>query len=160
MSGRALSRTRRRDALATVALFERCTKKELDAVAELTTEISLEPGRVLCREGEIGGEFFVIVDGTATLVQRGRDIRRVGAGSAIGEMALLDSGPRTATVRAATPMTVLVLNRREFDALLLRAPSVARKLLVVLGGRLRTAEKVIGRLEARLAKQQAAGVRA
>jgi CRP/FNR family cyclic AMP-dependent transcriptional regulator len=160
MSSRALSRTRRRDALATVALFERCTKKELDAVAELTTEISLEAGRVLCREGEVGGEFFVIVDGTATLAQRGRDIRGVGAGSAIGEMALLDGGPRTATARAATPMTVLVLNRREFDALLERAPSVARKLLVVLGGRLRAAEKEIGRLEARLAKQQAAGARA
>lgn len=155
MVGR-MSRTKRADTLSRVKLFERCSKTELAAVAELTTPISVAPGRELCKEGGLGHEFFVIVDGTATITQRGKDTRRIGPGTAFGEIALLDRGPRTATVRAATPMTLLVLNPREFGDLLLRAPNVGRKLLATMAARLRTTEKKIARLEARVAKERAA----
>ena len=139
-----------------VLLFERCNKKELAAVAALTTEVTVESGRILCEEGGLGTEFFVVLEGTATVVQRGTPTQRLGPGQAFGETALLDAGLRTATVRAATPMTLLVLNPREFGALLERAPSVARKLLGTLAARVRKYEREIARLEQQVMKARAA----
>ena len=101
--------------LSGVWLFERCTKKGLAALARMATPVIVEPGRVLAREGAPGHEFVVVVEGTASTTSRGEEVGQVGPGSFFGELALLDGGPRTATVRALTPMLVLVLDRAEFN---------------------------------------------
>ena len=122
-----------------VWLFERCTKKELAAIARMATPVTVEPGRVLAKEGNPGHEFVVVVEGTASATSRGEEVGQVGPGSFFGELALLDGGPRTATVRALTPMLVLVLDRSEFNELVDRAiPSVGRRMLVTIAERLRS----------------------
>ena len=96
-------------------------------------------GRVLAKEGTPGQEFVVVVEGTASATSRGEEVGQIGPGSFFGELALLDGGPRTATVRALTPMLVLVLDRSEFNHLVDRAiPSVGRKMLVTIAERLRS----------------------
>jgi len=133
-----------------VWLFERCTESELGAVAELATPASVEPGRVLATEGTPGEEFVVVIEGTASATSRGEEVGQIGPGSFFGELALLDGGPRSATVRALTPMVVLVLDRSAFDDLVDRAiPSVARRMLATLAGRVRSEQLRSERLHAR-----------
>ncbi len=127
--------------LRSVALFSGCSTKELGRIATLTTPVVVDTGHVLAREGEPGREFFVIVDGTAVATIEGAQIGTLGPGLFFGEMALLDGGPRVATVTARSPMVLLVLNRAEFNQLIEAAmPSVARKMLTVLGQRLRDSD--------------------
>ncbi len=123
--------------LAGIDLFAACERKDLQRVAALTTETAAPAGRVLCREGEVGHEAFVIVDGTATVTVGDRQIDAVGPGEMFGEMALLDGGPRIATVTATSPMRLLVLTRPEFHAVLGEVPYVGWHMLTVLGKRLR-----------------------
>jgi CRP/FNR family cyclic AMP-dependent transcriptional regulator len=121
-----------------VWLFDRCTRKELAVLARMATPIIVEPGRSLTKEGTAGTEFIVVVEGVASAMSDGDEIGQVGPGSFFGELALLDGGPRTASVRAETPMLALVWSKSEFDALVDRSiPSVARKMLVTLAERLR-----------------------
>jgi CRP-like cAMP-binding protein len=134
----------RLDELASISLFRGCPEGELAAVARMTTPADVAPGRVLCQHGTRGHEAFVIVAGEAVATISGTEIARLGPGSFAGEMALLDGGPRTATVTAATPMTLLVATEPEFRQLLVDAPTVARRMLVALSGRLRLAQRFSG----------------
>jgi CRP/FNR family transcriptional regulator, cyclic AMP receptor protein len=128
--------------LRAVPLFSACSKRELSRIASLADEIEVEKGKVLTREGDPGQEAFVVVDGRArvTLRDRGR-VAALGPGACFGEMSLLDQGPRSATVAAETDMHLLVLDSRSFSSLLEEVPSVARKVLTAMAGRLRTVEK-------------------
>lgn len=130
----------RTDLLGSVSIFRGCSPKELGKIVSLTTEVEVEPGHVLCREGETGYDFFVILEGRAGVTMGGREIATLGPGHFFGEMALLDGGPRIATVTAATPMRLLALSRGEFKGVLGLAPSVAENMLAVIGSRLRSVE--------------------
>ena len=123
--------------LAGVSLFAACTADELDAIVAVTTLIDVPAGRVLCHQGERGDEFFVIVDGTAVVTVDGDPVATLGPGEFFGEMALLDGGPRIATVTTTTPARLLVLTRPEFHTLLERVPSVCHRILTGVGHRLR-----------------------
>lgn len=125
------------DHLAQVPLFRSLAKRDLQRVARAADELRVEPGRVLMEQGQVGRECFVIVEGTATVRRNGRKVASLGPGDAAGELSLLDHGPRTATVVADGPMTVLVIGAREFSGLLDEVPAVARKLLTSLAGRVR-----------------------
>ena len=139
-----VKRNDRRELLRGVSLFSGCSTRELDRIASITTPIAAEPGQVLTREGETGREFFVVVDGEATASIGDRLIATLGAGSFFGELALLDGGPRTATVTATGPMRLLVLNRMEFWQLIESTiPSVARKILTTIGTRLRATDQAL-----------------
>lgn len=126
--------------LRAVWLFERCNKRELEALQRIATPLDVPAGKVLTAEGEIGREFFVIVSGKAEATRGGVSIATVGAGSFFGEMALLDRRPRSATVTTTEPSTVLVISAGAFNALVGTMPSVDRKMLVVLAERLRDVE--------------------
>jgi len=129
-----------------VELFSSCTRDELRRIGSLTTPVEVTKGTLLARQGQPGLEFFVVIEGTALATRNGRELHRHGPGSFFGEMALLDGGARTATVDALTDMRLLVLTRTEFMSLQETAPSVAFKLLVGLGARLRQADQVIDEL--------------
>ena len=126
--------------LRRVALFGSCSRRELDRVATLTTPIDAGEGDILAREGTPGSELFVIASGSALVTLKGRTLAELYPGDAFGEMALLDGGPRAATVMAQTPMRLYVLDPREFATLLIDVPSVGRKLLKALAARLRRVE--------------------
>jgi CRP/FNR family cyclic AMP-dependent transcriptional regulator len=122
--------------LAQVPLFAECDKRELQHVAAATIEVSIEPGKVLVREGEAGHECFVIVEGTATVTRKGETIATLEAGAVVGELAPLTGGSRTATVTADTPMEVLVIGQRELNGLLDEVPGLAVRLLHNLADRM------------------------
>jgi CRP/FNR family cyclic AMP-dependent transcriptional regulator len=126
--------------LRQVALFQACTQSELRELASITTEIDATAGTVLCRQGEVGRECYIVIEGEATVTIGDADIDTVGPGGFFGEMALLDGGPRVATVTAASAMRLLVLSRPEFTQLLYDVPSVSAKLLAGVGARLREAQ--------------------
>ena len=126
--------------LKRVALFSTCTDKELALIASTTTELRFTAGRVLAREGERGHEFMVIVDGKARVDIGGHEVATLNPGEFFGEIALLDGGPRTATVTAETDVVAEVIGQREFSGVVSSAPHLARKLLVGLACRLRDAD--------------------
>ena len=124
--------------LAGIPLFADAGRKQLSRIAELCTEIRVQPGDVLCREGGPGHEFFVLAEGTAVATVGGEQVAAFGPGDFFGELALLDgSGARTATVTVETTSTVLVLTAAEFHQLLESEPMVAVRLLPAIGRRLR-----------------------
>jgi CRP-like cAMP-binding protein len=133
------------DHLASVSLFSACSKKELQAVARASDQVDLAEGRALCEQGSIGREAFIILDGKAEVKRNGRKVATLSAGDCFGELALLDHGPRTATVTATTPLKVLVIGAREFAGVLDEVPPIAHKLLKSLAGRIRDLDaKVYG----------------
>jgi CRP/FNR family cyclic AMP-dependent transcriptional regulator len=128
------------EALAGVDLFSACNKRELSAVARSCTGLEVKEGFVLTEQGVPGQQCFVIASGEADVLIGGQQVATVGPGDCVGEMALLDKGPRTATVVAATPMRLWVMNRREFNSVLDASATITRKLLVTLTCRLRNAQ--------------------
>jgi CRP/FNR family cyclic AMP-dependent transcriptional regulator len=126
---------RRLSELREFPLLGGCTAKELARVDRLGTEVDLQPGRTLTREGAEGGEFFMVRDGVAVVTRRAREVGAIGAGSVAGELALLDGTVRTATVVTATPMRVVVFTAKEFDELLNVAPCIENGLALIAAGR-------------------------
>ena len=125
------------DRLGKVRLFSACTKKELAHIGRASDEITVPAGKALVTEGAAGHEFFLILDGKASVTRGGTEVAALEAGDYFGELALLDRGPRNATVTAVTPMTVVVLGQREFSALLDEVPGLAHKLLIAMSHRVR-----------------------
>jgi CRP/FNR family cyclic AMP-dependent transcriptional regulator len=126
--------------LSDIWLFASCSARELRTVRRALDVVTVRPGRVLCEEGEIGREFFVVVDGQASVRVHGRRVAVLGPGDHFGELALLDRRPRSATVTSETEMELLVLAQREFNGLLDEVPALSRKLLHAMAGRLRAAD--------------------
>lgn len=129
--------------LRKVGLFRACSEKELANIASICDVVKAVEGDVLCQEGKVGGEFFVIAEGKAEVTLGKKHLASVGPDSFFGEMSLLDHGPRAATVTAASDMTLLVLDPRQFDSLLKETPSVAYKVMKTLAQRLREVESAL-----------------
>jgi len=124
------------EALRRAPLFSELSKKELTQLARLADDVEVRPGETLCREGQVGREFFVIVEGEVEVTRRGRKVKRQGGDEFFGEIALLEDVPRTATVTARTPVRLFVLTSRDFRALVKSSPSVERKVMRSLARRL------------------------
>ncbi len=123
-------------ALKSAPLFDGLSRKELTQLARVSEDLEVEPGTVLCKEGDIGHEFFVIVDGKLKVSRRGRRIATRSAPDFVGEIALLEELPRTATVTTETPVRLFALTRKDFRHLLDENPSVERKVMRALARRL------------------------
>jgi CRP-like cAMP-binding protein len=123
-------------ALRRSPLFEGLAKKQLMMLARLTDDLDVPAGSVLCREGERGREFFVIIEGEAEVTRGGKHLATIGSGEFFGEIALLERVVRTATVMATTPLSFFVINDSAFDSVLATDPSIERKLLRTLARRL------------------------
>ena len=129
--------------LASVPLFAGCSARELAKIAKAGDEVRIAAGQVLTQQGDAGREAFVIVEGTATVKRGGRKVATLGPGDSVGELALLDHGPRTATVVADEDMVVFVLGAREFAAVLTEVPTLARKVMAVLAERIRVLDRQV-----------------
>jgi CPA1 family monovalent cation:H+ antiporter len=129
------------DALGRAPLFQNLSRGELVQLARVTEDLEVEEGKVLAREGDLGSEFFVIVDGEVAVTKDGRDLRRLGSGDFFGEIALIwDSPRRTATVTAATPVRFFVLTRQAFRSLIDHHPDIERNVLEALEERVQTTD--------------------
>ena len=122
-------------ALRRAPLFEGLSRKELVLLARVTEDLEVPAGKVLCREGETGQEFFVIVDGKAEVTRKGEQVATRGGGEFVGEIALLEETPRMATVTAKTPLRLFVMTRKDFRQLVADNPSVEGKVLRALARR-------------------------
>jgi CRP-like cAMP-binding protein len=122
-----------------VPLFSGLLPSELDRVAMVMNPLGVSAGTAICTEGEPGSEMFIIVDGEAVVERAGQPVAKLTSGDYFGELALLDHGPRSASVRALTDMHLYVLQDRSLTALLMELPALALKLLASLASRLRDA---------------------
>jgi CRP-like cAMP-binding protein len=126
--------------LGGIWLFSACSASQLRTIRREIEEVTVPAGKVLCKEGSLGREFFFIVDGKASVRHKDRKIASLGPGDYFGEMALLDRQPRSATVVSDSEMDLLVLEQRRFNAMLDAMPSLSRKLLATMAARLRAAD--------------------
>ena len=123
-------------ALKSAPLFADLSRRELAELAKVTEDVNFDTGKVLCREGQTGGEFCVIMEGEVEVTRRGKKLAGGGSGEFFGEIALVENLPRTATVTAQTPIRSFVLTRRSFLRLLDEQPRVERKVMRALARRL------------------------
>lgn len=126
--------------LKSIWLFSSCTASELRKIRGSLDEVEVPAGKVLVEEGRIGLEFFLIVNGTASVTRSGKNVATLGPGNHFGELALLDRRPRSASVVSETAMDMLVLSQRQFNGLLDSVPTISRKLLAAMANRLREAD--------------------
>lgn len=123
------------EALKRTPLFEGLSKRELTELARVTEDLQVAPGTVLCREGRVGREFFVVVDGEAEVTRGGKKIATRRGGEFFGEIALVSTTKRTATVTATTALRCFILTRGDFRRVLDENPAVQRKVMEALAER-------------------------
>ena len=119
-----------------VPLFSHLSRKQLAQVARVADEIDLREGKEMTREGTTGREFFVILEGSADVRRRGRKVNSLKPGDFFGEIALVTSVPRTATVAATSPVRALVVTDREFRHLLEESPDIKTRVMQAMAARL------------------------
>jgi CRP-like cAMP-binding protein len=129
------------DHLQHVPLFAGCTKKELERIARSGDEIRMTAGSLLVDQGQTGREAFVILEGQVTVKRNGRKVATLGPGAIVGELSLLDHGPRTATVVCETDCSLFVIDQRHFLAVFDDVPALAHKMLATLAGRIRELDR-------------------
>jgi CRP/FNR family cyclic AMP-dependent transcriptional regulator len=124
--------------LRSVPLFAGLDERSLQAVAILAREVAFKAGEVLMVEGEAGDDFFIILDGTVRIERGDRTIRSMTAGGYLGEIALVDRRPRTATATCVTDVRLLEIRSHEFDRLLDTLPAVHQRIRATIDRRART----------------------
>jgi CRP/FNR family cyclic AMP-dependent transcriptional regulator len=123
--------------LRSVPLFTGMTDAAIDSIGGLAREVDFATGDELVRQGDNGDSFLVIVAGRARVVQNGDTLRELGLGDYLGEIALIDGGPRTATVTAIEPVRALVVERSDFRRLIDDFSAVRFHVLTALTQRIR-----------------------
>ena len=127
-----------------VPLFSGLDKKELQGLASSMKERRFEEGDTISAEGHSGIGFFIIEEGEASVSVQGEERRTFGPGDYFGEIALIDDGPRTATITAKTPLKCYGITSWEFRPLVEQNAALAWKMLKMMAERLREAEKRSG----------------
>jgi CRP-like cAMP-binding protein len=122
--------------LRAVGIFSGLSRKELERLSTWTDELSIREGEELATEGRFAHEFFVIEDGAAAVLQGGERIGELGPGDFFGEIALLETERRTASVVAETPMEVIVMFRPNFIQMEREMPVVADRVRAAIRARL------------------------
>jgi CRP/FNR family transcriptional regulator, cyclic AMP receptor protein len=128
------------ETLSRVPLFSGVKDKDLKKLGKRMQERSFNEGEVITTQGESGLGFFVIEDGNASVSRDEQVVRNLGPGDFFGEVALIDEGPRSATVVATTNLRCRGMTAWEFKPFVEEHPDVAWSLLQTLVGRLREAE--------------------
>jgi CRP-like cAMP-binding protein len=135
-----LARDEKLNLLHRIPLFSAVDRHGLERLGMLADEIDVPAGKVLMRQGEIGSDMMVIVSGTVAIDRDAERVNTLGAGDFFGEIALIDGGPRTATVTADVPCRLLVITHRDFHAMMDEFPDVQSQVLNALARRVRRHE--------------------
>ncbi len=135
------SKSAKLDHLQQIPLFGGCSKRELQHVAKAGDEIRMTDGTMIVDQGQMGREAFVILDGSVIVRRAGRKVATLGVGDVVGELSLLDHGPRTASAVCDGDCELFVLDQRHFRAVLEDHPQIALKLLGNLAGHIRRLDR-------------------
>ena len=119
-----------------VGIFSGLSKKELEDLARWTDEVSVDEGYELAKEGEFAHEFFVIEEGKAAVLHDGERLAELGPGEFFGEIGLLETERRTASVVAETPMRLIVMFQTQFRQMEREMPAVADRIRSAIRARL------------------------
>src|SRR3954451_9117400 len=122
--------------LQAVALFSSLSKQELQRLSQWTDEITGPGGKELATEGSFAHECFVIEDGAADVLRDGERVAELGPGDFFGEIGLLETDRRTASVVATQPLTVIVMFQRDFRRMEAEMPAVADRIRSAIRARL------------------------
>ncbi len=129
--------------LKNIELFSGLSKGELGKVASVGTERAFAAGTTIVEQGEMGRTAYVLLEGSAVVRRGNRKVATLTAGAPVGELSLLDHGPRTAYVVAETDVVALELGAKEFATVLQEYPKVSLKLLAALAGRVRDLDRKV-----------------
>jgi putative iron-dependent peroxidase len=132
-----MSQDRKRALLKAVPLFSSLDTSQLDRLANLAADVHAVDGDVLMLQGEGGDEFLVVLSGNVVIERDGQRLARLGPGDFLGEIALIDGRPRTATATADGDTHLVVLDHQRFEALLDEFPGIGRKVARTLVDRIR-----------------------
>ena len=142
-----MSLTQEVELLKKIPLFANIETAKLKLLAFTSERMSFRDGDILFEEGDVGNSAFIIMDGEAEVViatsAGPRVIARVGKNDFIGEIAILCDVPRTATVRAVSPLTTLCITKDLFFRLVTEFPQMAVEMMRVLAQRLDRTNKAL-----------------
>jgi protein phosphatase len=133
-----VARDEKLDLLHRIPLFSGFDRRRLERLGMLADEVDVPAGKVLMRQGDSGSDMMVLVRGSVSVARDGARINTLGPGDFFGEIALVDGGPRTATVSAEEPSTLLVITHRDFHSMMDEFPEVAGQVMNALANRVRT----------------------
>src|SRR5580700_7650746 len=119
-----------------VPWFAACTEEQLSEMARIAERLRIQAGEVILREGRLGRELFVILEGTATVTREGHVVNILHAGGYFGELSAIEAVPRSATVQATTDLDVLIVGPREFESMM-EIPGFRNALLAGMSRRIR-----------------------
>jgi CRP-like cAMP-binding protein len=137
---RRLALQQRQELLAKTDLFKGLPKRHLRSIARVTSVSRHPAGSSIVEEGKPGSTFYAVAEGKAKIVRRGRTLHRIGPGDFFGEIALLDPGPRSASVIAETDVRCLLLESKDFFEVVTAEPVLAERMLKGLARWLRQAD--------------------
>lgn len=135
-----MARDEKLDLLHRIPLFSAFDGKKLERLGMLADEVDVPAGKVLMRQGDNGSDMMVLVRGQVSVERDGQRLNTMGPGDFFGEIALVDGGPRTATVTAEAPSSLLVITHRDFHSLMDEFPEVAQQVMNALANRVRHLE--------------------
>lgn len=135
-----MARDEKLDLLHGIPLFAGLDRRHLERLGMLTEEVDVPAGKVVIRQGDLGDDLMIVVSGQVGVDRDGARVNQLGPGDFFGEIALIERGPRTATVTTEAPTRLLVVNHRDFHALMEEFPEVAAQVLLTLAHRIRGLE--------------------
>jgi len=139
-----VARDEKLDLLHRIPLFNGLDRHQVERLGQLAEEVDVPAGKVLIRQGDVGGDLMVLATGTVAVDRDGSRINTLGPGDFFGEIALIDGGARTATITTEQPCRLVVLGHREFHAAMDEFPAVASQILATLAHRIRTLDEHAG----------------
>jgi protein phosphatase len=125
-----------------VPWFAECTDGQLAEIARLAERLWVQDGEVILREGRLGRELYIILEGTVVVTRAGRTVNHWGPGDYFGELGAIDAAPRSATVTATSDLDVLIIGPRELDAMML-IPGFRNALLNGMSRRIRDGDDTL-----------------
>jgi len=123
--------------LSQVPLFAGLSHRHLRRIADVAEPVRFGEGRAIVEEGFRGGGFFVILEGSAKVIRKHLTVARLGPGDSFGELAIIDGGPRSASVVSTSRVLTARLTRAAFRKVLKREPDVSLRIMENLAARVR-----------------------